>query len=99
MLLPPAILSSIWDREREKQEVQLLPSVHLRRWQLPHKAGLPSTSSGVSMHNLQMEPEMRRVREIYFEKAADVPNGTLPVLLYRSVLPPHTSRKTNAVRE
>ena len=42
---------------------------------------------------------MRRVRKIYFEKAADVPNSTLPVLLYRSVLPPHTPRKANAFRE
>jgi uncharacterized protein YjlB len=42
---------------------------------------------------------MRRVRRIYFAKAADVPNSTLPVLLYRSVLPPHSAGKANAFRE
>jgi uncharacterized protein YjlB len=42
---------------------------------------------------------MRRVRKIYFEKAADVPNSTLPVLLYRAVLPPHAAGKANAFRE
>ncbi len=33
-----------------------------------------------------------RVHEIYFEKAADVPNSKLPVLLYRGVLPSHTAK-------
>ncbi|MGA7238987.1 MAG: hypothetical protein WBY44_25110 [Bryobacteraceae bacterium] len=42
---------------------------------------------------------MRSVRRIYFAKAADVPNNTLPVLLYRSVLPLHTAGKANAFRE
>ncbi len=37
---------------------------------------------------------MRRVRKIYFAKAADVPNSTLPV----SVLPPHTAGKASAFR-
>jgi uncharacterized protein YjlB len=42
---------------------------------------------------------MRRVLKIYFKKAADVPNSTLPVLLYRLVLQLHTGRKANAFRE
>lgn len=42
---------------------------------------------------------MRSIRKIFFEKAADVPNSRLPVLLYRSVLPPHTAAKGNAFRE
>jgi uncharacterized protein YjlB len=42
---------------------------------------------------------MKRVRKIYFGKAADVPNSTLPVLLYRAVLPPHTVDKAKAFRE
>jgi uncharacterized protein YjlB len=42
---------------------------------------------------------MRRGRKIYFEKAADVPNSALPVLLYRSVLALHTAGKANAFRE
>jgi uncharacterized protein YjlB len=42
---------------------------------------------------------MKGVRKIYFDKAADVPNSTLPVLLYRSVLPPRSARKANAFRE
>jgi uncharacterized protein YjlB len=42
---------------------------------------------------------MRRVRKFYFEKAADVPNSTLPVLLYRSVLQLHAAGKANAFRE
>jgi len=41
---------------------------------------------------------MRRVRKIYFGKAADVPNSTLPVLLYRSVLSPHAAGKARAFR-
>jgi len=39
---------------------------------------------------------MRRVRKIYFEKAEDVPNSMLPVLLYRSVLPLHAAGKGEA---
>jgi uncharacterized protein YjlB len=46
-----------------------------------------------------MELGMGRIRKIYFEKAADVPNSTLPVLLYRSVLPLHTAGKAHAFRE
>lgn len=42
---------------------------------------------------------MRRVRKIYFEKAEDVPNSILPVLLYRSVLPLHAAGKGNAFRD
>jgi uncharacterized protein YjlB len=42
---------------------------------------------------------MRRVRKIYFEMAADVPNSSLPVLLYRSVLPLHAAGKADAFRE
>lgn len=41
---------------------------------------------------------MRRVRKICFEKAADVPNSTLPVLLYRSVLLRRTAGKASAFR-
>lgn len=43
-----------------------------------------------------MKSGMTRVRKIYFEKAADVPNSTLPVLLYRSVLLLHAAGKANA---
>jgi uncharacterized protein YjlB len=32
-------------------------------------------------------------------KAADIPNSSLPVLLYRSVLPLHAARKAHAFRE
>jgi uncharacterized protein YjlB len=42
---------------------------------------------------------MSRVRKLYFERAADVPNSTLPVLLYRAVLAPHTAAKANAFRQ
>src|SRR5690348_14366944 len=42
---------------------------------------------------------MRRIRKIHFAKAADVPNSTLPVLLYRSVLPPHTAGKADVFRK
>ena len=41
---------------------------------------------------------MGKVRKIYFEKAADVPNSTLPVLLYRAVLPPHAAGKASVFR-
>jgi uncharacterized protein YjlB len=39
-----------------------------------------------------------RIRKIYFDIAADVPNSPLPVLLYRGVLPPHSADKANAFR-
>ena len=42
---------------------------------------------------------MRRIRKLYFEKGADVPNSKLPVMLYRSVLPLHSAGKANACRE
>ena len=42
---------------------------------------------------------MRRIREIHFGKATDVPNSTLPVLLYRAVLPPKSAAKADAFRE
>jgi len=42
---------------------------------------------------------MRRIRKIYFDRESDVPNSTLPVLLYRSVLPLHTAGKSSAFRE
>src|SRR3954452_12399884 len=41
---------------------------------------------------------MSRVRKIYFGRAADVPNSTLHVLLYRSVLSPGTAGKASAFR-
>jgi len=42
---------------------------------------------------------MKTVRKLYFGKGSDVPNSKLPVLLYRSVLPLHSSGKDNAFRE
>uniref|UniRef100_Q01R90 Cupin 2, conserved barrel domain protein n=1 Tax=Solibacter usitatus (strain Ellin6076) TaxID=234267 RepID=Q01R90_SOLUE len=42
---------------------------------------------------------MRRIRTIHFDKAADVPNSNLPVLLYRSVLESHTASKARTFRE
>ena len=42
---------------------------------------------------------MTRLRKIYFEKAPDVPNSKLPVLLYRSVLPLHGAGKAKTFRE
>jgi hypothetical protein len=36
---------------------------------------------------------MRRVRKIYFEKAANIPNSRLPLLLYLSALPLHAAGK------
>jgi uncharacterized protein YjlB len=42
---------------------------------------------------------MRRIRKIYFDRESDVPNSTLPVLLYRSVLPLHAAGKSSAFRE
>jgi uncharacterized protein YjlB len=41
---------------------------------------------------------MGRVRKIHFEKAVDVPNSPLPVLLYRGVLAPHTANKADTFR-
>jgi len=40
-----------------------------------------------------------RVRKIYFDKAADVSNSGLPVVLYRGVLPSHTANKAQIFRE
>ena len=42
---------------------------------------------------------MKRIQTIHFEKAAEVPNSNLPVLVYRSVLPSHTVSKTRTFRE
>jgi uncharacterized protein YjlB len=42
---------------------------------------------------------MSKIRQIHFDKGSDVPNSTLPVLLYRSVLPLHTAGKASAFRE
>jgi uncharacterized protein YjlB len=42
---------------------------------------------------------MRRIRQIYFDRESDVPNSTLPVLLYRSVLPLHAAGNSSAFRE
>ena len=39
---------------------------------------------------------MKTIRELYLEKGSDVPNSRLPVLLYRSVLAPHSAGKANA---
>jgi len=41
---------------------------------------------------------MRSPRAIYFEKASDVPNSTLPVLLYRSVIASRASAKAAQFR-
>lgn len=42
---------------------------------------------------------MKRIRTIHFDKAADVPNSNLPVLLYRSVLASHTASKARIFRQ
>ena len=42
---------------------------------------------------------MKRVRQIQCDKAADVPNSALPVLLYRSVLASHVVGKARAFRQ
>ena len=42
---------------------------------------------------------MKRVRTIHFDKAADVPNSNLPVLIYRSVLASHAASKARTFRE
>ena len=42
---------------------------------------------------------MKRVRKIFFNKAGDVPNSSLPVLVYRSVLPLHAAGKASVFRE
>jgi len=42
---------------------------------------------------------MKRIRTIHFDKAADVPNSNLPVLLYRSVLASDTASKARTFRE
>ena len=41
---------------------------------------------------------MKRVRQIQCDKATDVPNSALPVLLYRSVLASHVVGKARAFR-
>jgi len=41
---------------------------------------------------------MENFRKIYFGKASDVPNSTLPVLLYRAVLPSHAAGKAETFR-
>jgi uncharacterized protein YjlB len=40
-----------------------------------------------------------RIRLIHFERATDVPNSFLPVVLYRSVLPAHAAGKARAFRQ
>src|SRR5215813_10936002 len=40
-----------------------------------------------------------RVRKIHFDKAADVPNSGLPVVVYRGVLPSHAPNKAQTFRE
>src|SRR5690242_10659409 len=42
---------------------------------------------------------MKRVRQIQCDKATDVPNSPLPVLLYRSVLASHVVGKARAFRQ
>jgi uncharacterized protein YjlB len=42
---------------------------------------------------------VKTVRKIWFEKADDVPNAKLPVVLYRGVLDLHASGKTKLFRE
>src|SRR5689334_18227633 len=42
---------------------------------------------------------MKSVRKIYFGKAADVPNHTLPVLIYRGVLAAKAAGKARLFRE
>jgi uncharacterized protein YjlB len=42
---------------------------------------------------------VRSIHKIYFAKAADVPNSTLPVLLYRGVMPSNASDKAKVFRE
>ena len=42
---------------------------------------------------------MKTTRKIYFSKGPDVPNNTLPVLLYRSVLAANAPAKARRFRE
>src|SRR5689334_10889492 len=42
---------------------------------------------------------MKSVRKIFFGMAADVPNNTLPVLLYRGVLAANAAEKSTLFRE
>jgi uncharacterized protein YjlB len=42
---------------------------------------------------------MKRVRRIHFGMAEDVPNSTLPVLLYRGVLAANAAEKAKRFRE
>ena len=41
---------------------------------------------------------MKPIRIIHFDKAADVPNSNLPVLIYRSALQDHAADKARAFR-
>jgi uncharacterized protein YjlB len=42
---------------------------------------------------------MKTPRKLYFEKASDVPNSPLPVVLIRSVLAPNANKKGRRFRE
>ena len=42
---------------------------------------------------------MKPIRTIHFDKAADVPNSNLPVLIYRSAVQGHAADKAGAFRE
>ena len=42
---------------------------------------------------------MKKPRQIFFEKAEDVPNSNLPVLIFRSVLAPRARNKADGFRE
>ena len=42
---------------------------------------------------------MKRIQTIHFDKAGDVPNSYLPVLIYRSVLQDHLADQARAFRE
>ena len=42
---------------------------------------------------------MKNARKIYFSKGTDVPNNTLPVLLYRGVLAANALAKARRFRE
>jgi uncharacterized protein YjlB len=42
---------------------------------------------------------MQRPRAVYFEKASDVPNSNLPVLIFRGALAPTAPAKARRFRE
>src|SRR4030095_13228459 len=42
---------------------------------------------------------MKSPRKLYFEKGSDVPNSTLPALLFRGVLPLNSSDKIQRFRQ